>query len=471
MSLAVKQKEELIWLPQEGPQTLLCVCPIQDILYGGARGGGKTDGMLGHWMYHAFEFNEHAKGLFIRRTMPELEEVISRAKVLFADVATWKEQKKTLMFHNGAVLKFRFLERDSHADRYQGHEYTWICIEEAGNFPSPIPIDTLRATLRSGQHKVTLWFLMTANPGGSGHNWIKARYIDPAMPLTPFESTFVAGDRTFTVKRIFIPSKLADNKLLVESNPNYVSNVAFAAAGRKWLFKAWMDGNWNIVAGGMFDDIYNEDIHILEPFKIPYNWTIYRAFDWGSSKPFSVGWWAKTDGSSVRLANGKIHTFTKDTLIRIDEFYGWNGIPNQGLNMNDSTIAERIKEHEELMKWEVDDGPADPMIFNETNGGSISDYYVGEGIYWVPADKGIRVTGWVQVREMLSEAVKEKPEKPCMFVFSNCLQWRRTVPTLPRDKANIDDVDSDAEDHIGDETRYMVRFKPQICEQQKLGGL
>ena len=464
-----KSIEQQIWKAQAGPQELLIKCHIQEIFYGGARGGGKTDGALGHWLYHSLEWEKLAKGLFIRRTMPELEGVISRAKELFEDIAEWKEQKKTFYFNNGAVLKFRFIERDAHADKYQGHEYSWICIEEAGTFSSPVPIDKLRGTLRSSGGAQT-WFLLTGNPGGSGHNWLKTRYIDPSLPLRPFEAhTKLPSGQIITTKRIFIPSKVSDNTLLMTNDPNYVNNIVLAAAGQPWLLDAWLDGNWNIVCGGMFDDLYREERHILPEFKVPPTWSIYRSYDWGSSKPFSIGWWAISDGGQVKIGN-QYRSFPTGSLIRVDEWYGWNGNPNQGLNMLESDIAQHIVEHELKMGWEVNSGPADPMIFNETNGGSIADFHYEKGVTWIPADKGLRVTGWQQMRQLLAESAKDRPENAGMWICENCTQWRRTVPTLPRSTAVIDDCNSDAEDHIGDETRYMVRFKPQLVSEHTLGG-
>ena len=463
-------KEELIWAPQAGPQTLLIRCHIRDIFYGGARGGGKTDGALGHWMYHALEYGSQAKGLFVRRTMPELEEVISRAKEMFADVAEWREQRKTLLFNNGAVLKFRFIDRDAHADRYQGHEYSWICIEEAGSFPSPIPLDKLRACLRSKTGALT-WFILTGNPGGAGHNWLKIRYIDPSPPLTPFVAKqLLPTGNTIETKRIFIPSKVSDNKILMDNDPMYINNIAMAAAGQPWLLKAWLNGDWNIVAGGLFDDLYNEAVHVIEPFDIPSDWELYRAYDWGSAKPFSIGWYAKSNGNQVLLRNGTYRTFTNNTLIRIDEWYGWNGNADQGINMLEVEIAEGIAEREQLRGWDVESGPADPMIFNDTQGGSLADAHYERNIVWIPADKGLRVTGWQQCRQLLTEALKPNPEGPCFYVFNTCIQFIRTVPTLPRSKSNIDDADSKSEDHIADEWRYMVRHVPQLCIEEQLTG-
>lgn len=456
-----------IWAPQRGPQTILIRCHVaQDILFGGARGGGKTDGVLGDWLFHLERYGEYASGLFVRPTYPELYEAVTRAKRLFRDIGSWNEAKSTFSFNGGGVLRFRHLKFMKDAEAHQGENNTWVNIEEMGNYPDPDIPDLLRATLRS-VNRVTCRFLGTANPGGRGHNWVKARYIDPAPPFTPFDAPLgIPGHEDETVRRIFIPARLKDNKILQNSDPNYWRNVALAAGGQEWLLKAWLDGDWNITAGGMFDDVWKAEIHILKPFAIPGSWRVYRAFDWGSSKPFSVGWWAVSDGSEARMADGSVRFFYPGSVIRIGEFYGWNGRPNKGCRMGDAEIAAQIvsteKTNRKYWGWapDVQDGPADSSIFVEENGRSIADLYRPFGIKWKKSDKspGSRVAGWRQLRELLAGAIEKPPERPGLFTFDTCRHFIRTFPSLPRDDKKLDDVDTKSEDHIGDETRYMVRF-------------
>ena len=394
----------------------------------------------------------------------------SRALLLFSDVSQWVAYKKTLHFNGGGNLKFRFLERPKDAKKYQGHDYTWLEIEEAGNYPTPKLPDMLRATLRSAAG-VTCRNLLTANPGDVGHNWIKERYISPASPLTPFESTIKIGTREITNTKIFIPAKLSDNKILVENDPNYKNNIALATVGQEWLLRAWLDGNWDITAGGMFDDIWKREKHVVRPFAIPSSWTIKRAYDWGSSKPFSVGWWAVSDGSSC-VVNGKIKNYPPGTFFRIAEWYGWNGEPNQGIRMLEKDIAKGILEFEKSHGWKVEDGPADSSIFDEENGQSIAKEHRPFGIYWKRADKrpGSRIAGWRKIREMLLASLETPMEESGLFIFENCLQFIRTVPILPRDQKKLDDVDTDAEDHIGDETRYMLRYADKTARMSGITG-
>ncbi len=233
----------ITWSPQPGPQTALLTCPIEDILYGGARGGGKTDGFLGKWLMRSQVYGGHCKGLFVRRSMPELDEVIGRSQEIFTPLgATWKTQKSTWMMSNGALLRLRSLERDADAGKYQGHSYTDVYIDEGGNFPNPDPIDKLNATLRN-PYGIPSSFNVSANPGGPGHEWIKKRYIDPA-PL----GMLPVADETTGAQRIYIPSRLEDNRLLIDGDPGYIARLK--KSGPPWLVQAWLMGDWNATPEG-----------------------------------------------------------------------------------------------------------------------------------------------------------------------------------------------------------------------------
>ena len=234
----------IVWSPQPGPQTWLLECPVEDVLFGGARGGGKSDALLGDWISHAGNSRGKARGAIFRRTMPQLEEIIHRSKELFFPLrADWIAGTKTWVFPDGSRLKLRWLERDEDADNYQGHQYTWIGIDEAGTWPTPDPIDKLRATLRSA-HGIPCVMRATANPGGVGHQWLKERYITPAAPMTPFY------DEPRKVWRVYIPSRLKDNKRLIEADPGYFDRIK--SSGPPWLVRAWLEGDWDASAGESF---------------------------------------------------------------------------------------------------------------------------------------------------------------------------------------------------------------------------
>lgn len=438
----------ILWQPQPGPQTALLQCPVFEVFYGGARGGGKTDGSLGDWMLHQSLYGEAAVGVFFRRRFKQLSEVIARSKQLFPKLgAKYNEQKAEWLFPNGARLLFRYLERDSDADEYQGHNYTRIYIEEVTNFPSASPINKLRATLRSATG-VPVGMRLTGNPGGPGHNWVKARYIDPCpagFKIIADEEVVELGGEFITIRleRVFIPSKLRDNQLLFRNDPTYI--LRLKQSGSEALVKAWLDGNWDIVDGAFFDEW--SEAHILDHRvwlpKLPKRATRFRSFDWGSAKPFSVGWYILSDGT-WGLPEG--------ALLKYREWYGAKG-PNIGLKMDAPLVARGIVEREagDVLQY----GVADPAIFIRNGGPSIAEMMAIAGCMWRPADNK-RVPGWEQCRWRL----KGEAGLPMMYFLDTCVDSIRTIPGLQHDEKDIEDLDTEGEDHAGDEWRYACMSRP-----------
>lgn len=449
--------------PQAGPQVHLLTCPVTETFFGGARGGGKTFGFLLDWIKHSKLYGPFARGIFFRRSYPELEDAMDKSQRLLPLIgAKWLEQKKSWFMADGGILKMRYLDRDADADNYQGHEYNWMAFDEAEHWPSPAPLNKIRACLRSADG-VRCVLRVSANPGGSGHNWLKSRYIKPAPPYS------IHKDPDTGHSVVFIPSSLKDNKLLCANDPEYGNRLK--GTGPDWLVKAWLEGDWDIVAGGMFDDVWDKRYNTIEPFDIPRTWRIDRSFDWGSSKPFSVLWWAESDGCEVKLRSGKTKTFPKGTVFLIAEWYGTNGKPNEGLNMLDTEIAKGIWEREKAMVHakmvgKIHPGPADSAIFDTQNGICIADRMAAAPYHvsWVRADKspGSRVNGWQIMRTMLKAAGKFPMDDPALIAFDTCRHWISHIPSLPRDQKKIDDVDSDTEDHDGDATRYRLSKKKVI---------
>lgn len=443
--------QQIIWKPQEGPQTALLECPVFEVFYGGARGGGKTESSIGDWMQHANLYGEHAVGIFFRRKLIQLSEVIARTKQLFPKLgARYNEQKKEWIMRNGARLKFAYLERDSDAEEYQGHNYTRVYVEEVTNFPSPSPINKLRATLRSAAG-VPVGMRLTGNPGGPGHNWVKKRYIDTApqgFKVIPEECLVDGpdGPQTVSLSYVFIPSKIGDNLLLMRNDPTYI--LRLRQSGSEALVKAWLEGNWDIVDGAFFDE-WDESKHVLHApdwlSRFPRIATRFRSFDWGSAKPFSVGWYIVSDGT-WGLPHG--------ALLKYREWYGAAG-PNQGLKMTADLVAQGIIEREknEVINY----GVADPSIFIRDGGPSIAEIMGVNRCSWRRADNK-RKSGAEKVRQLLSW--KEGP--PMLYFLDVCEDTIRTLPVLQHDETDPEDVDTEGEDHAYDETRYAVMSRPII---------
>lgn len=448
---------KVLWSPQPGPQTALLECPIFEVFYGGARGGGKTESSIGDWLQHSSMYGEEAIGIFVRRKLTQLSEVIARTKQIFPKLGgKYNEQQKTWTMANGARLKFVYLERDSDAEEYQGHSYTRVYVEEVTNFPSPNPINKLRATLRSGSG-VPTGMRLTGNPGGAGHNWVKARYIDPepkGFRVIAEECEIeVEGVKSIvSLERVFIPSKLGDNTLLMRNDPTYV--LRLRQSGSEALVKAWLTGDWNIIDGAYFDE-FSEELHVI-PYKdfhpfLSASMPKFRAFDWGSAKPFSVGWYVVMD-TDLELPDGRF--IPKGAIVKYKEWYGASGI-NKGLKMTADMVAQGIYEREkgEIMKWAV----ADPAIFTRDGGPSIAETMAIHRVTWRRADNK-RIAGWTQLRGRLVG----NSGIPMLYFCDSCVDTIRTLPVLQHDEGNPEDLDTEGEDHAADETRYAVMSRPWL---------
>lgn len=439
-----------IWTPQPRQEALIA-CPVFEVFFGGARGGGKTEASLGDWAEHSAKYGENAVGIFVRRKLVQLTEVIARSKQLYSKIgATYNIQEKTWTMPGGGRLRFVYLENDADAEEYQGHNYTRVYIEEVTNFPSPAPINKLKATLRSASG-VPTGMRLTGNPGGPGHNWVKARYIDPAPEgfkvIEETEELEIAGRKVMvSLGRVFIPSKLTDNQRLLEADPTYV--LKLKQSGSEQLVKAWLKGDWSIIDGAFYDE-FRHDRHVLFQSewlaRIPPTAPKFRAFDWGSAKPFSCGWYAVSDGR-WGLPTG--------ALLKYREWYGSKG-PNVGLKMDSNLVAEGIRDREkgETIVY----GVADPAIFARNGGPSIAETMAIKGVMWRPADNK-RIPGWTQLRHRL---VGEGGQ-PMLYFLDCCVDTIRTLPTMQHDDINSEDVDTEGEDHAGDETRYAAMSRPWL---------
>ena len=445
------------WAPQPGPQAKFVGSDVFEVVYGGARGGGKTDAALGDFMFHARLYGSAARGLLVRRHRIALEPTIARARQIFAahgehQGAVWRDSKSRFEWPNGAVLYCRHLDKDIDADLYQGHDYSRVYVEELTQFPNPGPVDKLKATLRSAAG-APCGFRATCNPGGPGHNWVKARYIDGDgrnARKEPFRDPFTGGVRL--LDRLFIPARLTDNPALLSQDPDYVSRLQ--QTGSVELVRAWLEGDWNIIQGAFFDKWSNRNI--VAPFPIPHDWTRIRAFDWGYAKPFSIGWWAvAADARTVR--EGLV--LPRGALVRYREWYGSTGRPDEGLRLEAEPVARGIlaREAGENIRHAV----ADPSIFAQNGGPSIGERMRRVGVNFREADNTLvgragAVSGWDQVRARIAGT----DEGPLLAVFDTCRDFIRTVPVLQHDRMRAEDLDTDAEDHIADETRYACLTRP-----------
>lgn len=449
--------QEVLWTPQAGPQSALVACPIFEVFYGGARGGGKTDGMIGDWLSHSAEYGALARGVFFRRTYLQLADVLARCQYLFPKIgAKWNGEQHQWTMPNGAVLMFKHLDRDRDADNYQGWNLSRVYIEECTNFPDPAPINKLKATLRVPGVKCGI--RLTGNPGGPGHGWVKKRYIDPdtrgyTVLKESFENPWDAND-VVEMERVFIPSKLIDNKLMMKSQPGYIGQLH--QTGSKQLVRAWLLGDWNIIDGAFFAE-FEPAIHILgEQWlgKVPSHSFCYRAMDWGYARPFSVGWYVVSDGN---------WGLPRGALLKIKEWYGCTGQPNVGIRLDVPLVAAGILERDKELASEfglrISGGFADPSIFARDGGPSIAEQMLVGKVNWFRADNK-RDPGWQQVRRRL--ATHAGP--PLLYFLESCDDTIRTLPLVQHDDRKAEDLDTDGEDHAVDELRYACMARPHTVD-------
>jgi hypothetical protein len=478
-------QDKIIWKPQPGSQeAFLQSSSIYEVLYHGTRGGGKTDALIMSFaMFVGRGFGPAWKGVLFRQEYKQLEDVISKSKKWFYQIfptAKYNNSENVWNFPDGERLLLRNFDKPDDYWKFHGHEYPWIGWEELTNWASDEGYKSMMSCSRSTLKGMPRMVRATTNPYGVGHNWIKSRFL-PDTQNMKVRANLIENGRP-APPRLSIFSNLNENKIMLENDPDYVHRIA-AAARNDAERKAWLEGSWDVVSGGMFDDVWETRYNVIKPFVIPKSWIIDRSFDWGSSHPFSVGWWATSDGSDVQLPNGSWKSTVRGDMFRISEWYGCTGKPNEGLRMMATDISKGIVERELSMgfrdqqnpNWcRVQTGVADSQIFAAENGNCIAtdmscrvrldSGIVYPGISWYSADKrpGSRKTGWAQMRQMINNAKLSElgyRENPGLFVFDTCTDFIRTIPVLPRDKKDMDDIDTAAEDHIADETRYAVRFK------------
>jgi len=424
-------------------------CPYPEILFGGARGGGKTDGILGKYAIKEKRWGNGFNAVFFRKEMPQQDDLIERAKEIYVPTgARFNEYKKQFAMPHGGRIRFRPLESIADAEKYQGQSLSDAAVEEAGNYPMSAPIDRLFGCLRSS-HGVPIQLILSANPGGPGHHWIKQRFIDPAPLGRKRLIRLLPNGKEHHA--VYIPSKIADNRVLLAKDPDYINRLYLV--GSVELVRAWLEGDWNVIAGAFFPE-FSLERHVCAPFAIPEHWARIRMGDWGSAKPFCILWAAVSDGELTSVPRG--------TLVIYREWYGWNGKANEGCMMTAQEVGARIKQIESEQTEKMADEVIDPAAFARDGGPSIAERM---DLNWRRADNS-RVAklgamgGWDEVRQRLKAEAGLK-------IFSTCTHLIRTLPALQHDPHKAEDVDTNGEDHAPDALRYGCMSRPFIRDKPK----
>jgi len=520
--ILTQDANRIVWKPLEGSQTLSQSCPANIIVMHGTRGPGKTDSQLMRFRRRVgIGYGRFWRGVIFDREYKNLDDLISKSMRWFpefGDGARFISSKSDYLWRwpTGEELMFRAVKKESDYWSYHGQEFPFLGWNELTKYPTDTLFDMMMSCNRSSYRpedyplfvsgqanaegklvfvdeddadavryllpEIPLEVFATCNPYGAGHNWVKKRFINAAPPGRIFKRVInVFNPRTqkredVVKTQVHLFGTYRENKYL---SPEYIAELESITDPNKR--RAWLGGDWDVVAGGMFDDAWNSQQHILRPFTIPSTWRLTRSFDWGSSKPFSVGWWAESDGCDIQLPDGTWRSTVKGDQFRFAEWYGWSGKSNVGLRMLATDIAAGIVERELTMGIHdrVRPGAADSSIWDVENGNSIAADMLKSvkvkgstyrGVEWRRADKspGSRKAGWEKLRKYLKQGIRQHVlapdktqipiprEKPGLFVFDCCKMFIDLFPNLPRDEIDQDDVDTESEDHIGDEARYHV---------------
>jgi len=425
-ALRTVAEENVIFRPNDGPQTDFLAASETDVLYGGAAGGGKSYAMLVDPLRYAHRGAHRA--LILRRSMPELRELIDKSRELYPKAfpgCKYKEVEKLWNFPSGAKIEFGFLERDADVYRYQGQAYSWIGFDEITHQATEFSWNYLASRLRTTDPEIIPYMRCTANPGGVGAHWVKKRYITPSPPNESFEGSD-------GLSRKFIPARLDDNPYLAHDGRYEQMLKALPPTQRRQL----LEGDWEVAEGAAFTE-FDRNVHIVDPFEIPIHWDRIKGIDYGYASESACVW-----GAIDRDDN---------TLIIYRELY------RKGLLATD--LAQLIAEMELNDPMSVP-GVLDTACWNRTGqtGPTVGETLVKAGHKLRRADKN-RVAGKIQIHEYLKV---QQSGRPKLQIFNTCPNLIRELQSIPLDKSNPEDVDTHAPDHAYDALRYLIMSRPRI---------
>jgi hypothetical protein len=441
----------MTWIPHSGAQTEFLSRSEFEVLFGGSAGPGKTDCLVAALTRDIAR--PRYRGLLVRRTFPQLQEIIDRCWRLYPALGgNYRATEKRWQFPSGAIIDLGHMQHEADKYNYQGKEYHRAAIDELTQF-TETQYTYLISRLRTTDPEIKPQIIASTNPGGIGHYWVKERFVT----ITDHKRTYF--DPRSGLSRVFIPATIEDNPTLFENDPGYLARLEALPEVERMRLRY---GIWDAFEGQVFTEL-SQRLHGCEPFDIPPEWEKFCVFDWGYAKPFSVGWYA-VDYDGI--------------LYRYREWYGCkkeeDGAADgadTGLKMQAWVVAKGIldREHGEKVRMRI----ADPSIWHprpagrheESKGVTIHEDFTNNGVYFNKADND-RQHGKLQVhkRLKLNEEVNEDgeiiSEMPMVKVFNSCKGFWRTLPQMREDPRNPEDVDTDQEDHIYDEFRYMCMARP-----------
>ena len=459
------------WEPQLGPQSIAIQARmVSEVLMGGARGGGKSDFSLGDWLQDVQEYGPVWQGVLFRKTKDALDEIKKRAREIFPSTGARYVGSSNIypsnswIWDNGACLKFRTLERKEDAEKYHGHQYTYINWEELTLWRNAMQYyKILKGCLRATGDMPFARIRSTTNPLGPSHEEVKRYFVDVAPPFTPY------ADPVTGKLRMYIPAKVDDNKILMRHNPDYKNTLR--GLGDEEVVKAWLHGDWNVTVGAFFKEFGKQ--HIIEPCHLPDYLTRFCAIDWGSARPACCLWFAVSDGT---VCTSRGHYYPKGSLIVYRELYTADTKKvNIGLNWSGEQFCEKILElshNQRISKYY-----ADPSMIGKKDevrkGLTMGQTFREMGIALSSANNAV-ISGCNQVRSRLNPRVTDDPDErvePTLYFFNSCTNTIRTMGTIMRDDVNFERYDTDGEDHAVDCVRYGCNSHTYVSENPEINKL
>lgn len=399
------------------------------LLFGGAAGGSKSHAL--RW----FAYREclrvpNFRALILRRTYKELErshlaEIEKEAALLGADAVP---SAKIMRFPNGSVVEFGHCETAGDAQNYLSAEYDLIEPDELVTFEET-PTLLIASRARTTKPNVRPKVRAGTNPGGPQSYWVRARFIDHTVDRADYPDYDPADWQ-------FIESKLEDNPYLNKEYERSLMNLP------PELRRAYRDGDWDIFPGQYFPE-FRRATHVSQVHtSYPTEWPRILGMDWGFVKPGIVGWWVLTPEG--HLYREQEYVFSRTTAFEVGQ-----GIARRCQEAGLSKIRYLVFD----TAMEIPQNDTGEATIETVRRGMRAQ---GLSIATRPADKD-RINGWQRLRHWFRLA----PDgQPWLQSSPECAYFNRTIPSLVSDDTKPEDVNTDGEDHAGDESRYVAMSMP-----------
>lgn len=435
-----------VWRPWPKQEIALKTVAFE-LLFGGSRGPGKTDTLI-VWMVKPVKHRKY-RGLVIRKNADDLRDFIDRARWMWQSLGVEVVGMPVeFRFPSGAKIRTGHLKDDNAYEKYQGHEYQRIGIEELTQIPDEERYLKLIASCRSTVQEIDPRVFCTTNPLGPGHSFVKKRFVDPAPPMTKFKDP-VSG-RT----RIFIPGTVEDNPTLMEKDPEY---IRFLDTLPDNLCKAWRHGSWDVLAGAFFDN-FDRAATIYNPadVKIGKDWPKFRSIDWGYSAPMACYWHA--------VAGERLYTYR--------EWYKPGYLDRKAAREIHGISHNFYGEgqHEDF-EYTVGDPQSFPTKVEVYNHGKLMnvpryDVWAEEGIPMIMGDSS-RVLGWSRMRQYLEPFDYMGKKVSHWQISSQCVNLIEELTSALRDDRNPEDISGDCQDHGIESCRLGMMSRLPVFEKKK----